>query len=156
MYSVDTSFLMDWQARYYPPDRFPTFQSRIETLIAEGKFQAIDVVEEETNSVGTPGLRQWLAGSGMIVALSPELQMEGARIEALYPDLTDAKSVHQSADAYVIALARLKGWTVLTQETFAHEKPKSRKKFYIPDVCSDLGIGCINLLGLMRREDWSF
>jgi hypothetical protein len=26
----------------------------------------------------------------------------------------------------------------------------------IPDVCRDLGIPCINLLGLMRREKWTF
>jgi len=27
---------------------------------------------------------------------------------------------------------------------------------YIPDVCRDLDIPCINLLGLMRREHWTF
>jgi hypothetical protein len=33
-------------------------------------------------------------------------------------------------------------------------KSASRHDHYIPDVCRELGVPCINLLGLMRRERW--
>lgn len=61
-----------------------------------------------------------------------------------------------SADAYVIALAKARGWMVVSQETSAQEKHRPRQSYYIPDVCRDLGIPCVNLLGMMRREKWVF
>ena len=68
----------------------------------------------------------------------------------------DPKGLHDSADAYVIALARLKNGVVVSQETSVNEKNRPRRSYYIPDVCRDLGVPCINLLGMMRREKWVF
>ena len=84
------------------------------------------------------------------------MQLEAQAIEARYPDLMDPKGLYQSADAYVIALARVRNGTVISQETAAHEKRNPKQAHYIPDVCRDLGVSCINLLGLMRRERWAF
>lgn len=44
-YSVDTSSLMEWQARYYPPDVFPSVAANVATLITAGRFL---VVTQET------------------------------------------------------------------------------------------------------------
>lgn len=85
----------------------------------------------------------------------PDLQAAGAAIEAAYPDLMDPKGLHESADAYVIGLARVRNGIVVSQETSAAEKRNHKRTHYIPDVCRDLGIPCINLLGLMRREKWT-
>jgi len=157
VYSVDTSFFMDWQARYYPLDVFVTLTTEIEGLIKSVDFQAVELVKEEIDSVGTPDLKSWASShKNLFVPLAPEVQLEGASIEAKYPDLIDAKSPYQSADAYVIAWARLQGGVVISQETSVHEKRNPAKRHYIPDVCRDLGIPCINLLGLMRREKWTF
>lgn len=157
MYSVDTSFLMDWQARYYPLDLFPALSARIEALIAANECAAVALVLEELNSVGTPDLKAWAsAHSTLFVPLIAEVQQEGATIEARYPDMMDPKGLHESADAYVIALAKLNEGMVVSQETSAQEKRKPPRNYYIPDVCRDLGVPCINLLGLMRREKWSF
>jgi len=157
VYSVDTSFFMDWQARYYPLDLFPTFNAQIEALISAGNCEAVSLVREEINSVGTPDLKTWAsAHSAIFVSLQPAVQLEAASIEARYPDLLDPKSLYQSADAYVIALARVRDGVVVSQETAAHEKRNPKKQHYIPDVCRDLGVPCINLLGLMRRERWTF
>ena len=67
----------------------------------------------------------------------------------------DPKSLYVSADAYVIALAKVKAGTVVSQETSAQEKRNPKRTHFIPDVCRDLGIPCINLLGLLRREKWT-
>jgi hypothetical protein len=149
---------MDWQARYYPPDIFASLATKIEELIPKGECSAIQLVQEEIDAVGTPGLRAWAKNNNaLFVPLDPLVQVEAASIESRYPDLMDPKSPYQSADAYVIALAKIKtGGIVVSQETSAAEKRSAKRTHYIPDVCRDLGIPCINLLGLMRREKWTF
>jgi hypothetical protein len=157
MYSVDTSTLMDWQARFYPTDVFPGLKARIEGLIGEGRLQAVALVQEEINAIGTPEMRTWAADqTGLYVPPDPALQAQATQIQIRYPDLVDVNNLHEQADPYVIALAKQRNWIVVSQETSAHEKRNPRKRYYIPDVCRDLGISCINLLGLMRREGWSF
>jgi len=158
MYSLDTSFFMDWQARYYPLDLFTSLEKKIEALIATGSCGAVQLVQEEINAVGTPGLRAWATNqSGLFLPLSPEVQIEAAAIEASYPELMDPKGLNESADAYVIALAKLqKDGIVVSQETSVQEKHRPRRSYFIPDVCRDLGLPCINLLGMMRREKWTF
>jgi len=157
MYSFDTSVFMDWQARYYPPDIFVSLGTKIEELIAMGQCSAVELVKEEIDAVGTPELRAWARKhQALFVSLDSPMQIEAAAIESRYPDLMDPKSPHQSADAYVIALAKVKGGVVVSQETSATEKRSAKRTHYIPDVCRDLGIPCINLLGLMRREKWTF
>jgi hypothetical protein len=54
------------------------------------------------------------------------------------------------ADPFVIGLARMNGATVVCEE---HRKPSAPK---IPDVCDSLGIPCIPLLELVRREGLSY
>lgn len=157
MYSLDTSFFMDWQARYYPLDLFTSLETKIEALIPSGGCGAVQLVKEEIDAVGTPGLRTWAANqTGLFLPLSPEVQIEAAAIEASYPELMDPKGLNESADAYVIALAKLKGGIVVSQETSVQEKHRPRRSYFIPDVCRDLGLPCINLLGMMRREKWTF
>ena len=156
MYSFDTSVFMDWQARYYPPDVFVSLVGKIEEMIVSGGCSAVELVKEEIDAVGTPELRTWAKKHPMLfVPLDPLVQVEATGIESRYPDLTDPKSLYQSADAYVIALAKVKNGVVVSQETSAAEKRNAKRTHYIPDVCRDLGIPCINLLGLMRREKWT-
>ena len=157
MYSLDTSVFMDWQARYYPLDLFPSLETKFDDLIAAGNGRAVQLVKEEMDAVGPPGLRSWAKShGGLFVSIALAVQAAGASIEASYPDLMDPKGLHESADAYVIALAQVQGGTVVTQETSAAEKRSSKQTHFIPDVCRDLGIPCINLFGLMRRKGWKF
>lgn len=116
---------------------------------------AVQLVREEIDAVAPANVRAWARNhAALFVPLTPDIQAAGAAIEAAYPDLMDPKGLHESADAYVIALARLRGGIVVSQETSAAEKRKAPKDHYIPDVCRELGVPCINLLGLMRREGW--
>jgi hypothetical protein len=155
IYSLDTNVFMDWQARFYPVDVFRSLDQRIEKLIALEGCLAVALVREEIDSVGTPELRAWAKKhSRLFVPMSTEVQKAGAAIEARYPDLLDPKSPYQSADAYVIALAQIESGIVVSQETSASEKRNPAKNHYIPDVCRELGLHCVNLLGLMRRERW--
>ena len=157
MYSLDTSFFMDWQARYYPLDLFVGLEQRIDEMVVTDAGRAVALVREEINAVGTPDLVSWATRhKALFVKLTPEVQIEAAGIQATYPELMDVKSIHDSADAYVIALAKIEKRIVVSQETSVNEKHRPKRTYYIPDVCRDLGIPCINLLGLMRREGWKF
>lgn len=83
MYSIDTSFFMDWQARFYPLDLFPSMTARIETLISAHAFQAVELVLEELKAVGTPDLQAWAsAHKNVFVPLGSEIQLGAAAIEA--------------------------------------------------------------------------
>ena len=148
---------MDWQARYYPLDLFAGLEHRIEQLMEQGECRAVELVREELQAVGTPDLRAWIAKhKTLFVSLSPDVQLEAAAIQSTYPELMDPKGLHDSADAYVIALARSAGGIVVSQETSADEKRRPKQSYFIPDVCRSLGVPCINLLGMMRREKWAF
>jgi hypothetical protein len=67
--------------------------------------------------------------------------------------LIDANNPNVQADPYVIALARSKNATVITEE-----KPDGalRKKTKIPTVCNYYSIKWLPLLDAIRDENWSF
>ena len=156
IYSVDTSSLMDWQARFYPVEVFGALVGRMNALADAGRLLAPALVREEIEKVGTAGLRDWADAHKPIFIPTGELLKEAQAIQGQFPDLLDPKADYEEADAYVIALAQRRGAIVVTQETAASEKHRPKRTHFIPDVCRDLGIPCINLLGLMRREGWKF
>ena len=55
-----------------------------------------------------------------------------------------------AADPFIIAVAKLRGLTLVTEErpTGSLNRPN------IPDICADYGLSYINLLQLIRAESW--
>ncbi|MBI3869307.1 MAG: DUF4411 family protein [Verrucomicrobia bacterium] len=156
IYSVDSSSLMDWQGRYFPTDVFTGLVDRVEDLIVAGRLVAPVLVKEEVGAVGTAGLIAWTESHAGIFVPTQELLAEAQAIQNQFAGLRDPKAEYEEADAYVIALAKLRDGIVVTQETPAAEKRNPKRTHFIPDVCRELGISCISLLGLMRREAWKF
>jgi hypothetical protein len=155
-YSVDTSSFMDWQARFYPVGVFPTLLTRISSLAASNRFFAAELVRDEIQAVGTAELIQWVNDNDPLFVPTSELLAEALSIQNQFAGLRDPNAEYEEADAYVIALARLRGGIVVTQETPAAAKNNPRRTHYIPDLCRELGVSSISLLGLMRREGWAF
>lgn len=54
------------------------------------------------------------------------------------------------ADPFVIACAKIKGGTVVTEERL---KPTAAK---IPNVCQHFNVPCIDLERFMQQQDWAF
>ncbi|MGV3533447.1 MAG: DUF4411 family protein [Chthoniobacteraceae bacterium] len=154
-YFFDTNVLMDWQARFYPTDVFRTLISRIDELATAERFAAPELVLEELRAVGTTELIAWSGRYPNIWIPNAELLATAIGIQNRFPGLRDPKAEYDEADAYVIAAAQLRGGIVVTQETSAAEKRNPKRSMFIPDVCRDLGIPCIALLGMMRREGWT-
>jgi hypothetical protein len=154
VYAVDTNVLMDWQARYYPSDVFGSLTARIEGLVAAQRLVAPELVKEELGVVGTADLTAWASRQSSMWVPNADLLEATVAIQGRFPGLRDPKSEFDEADAYIIALAQMRNGTVVTQETSAAEKRNPRRTHFIPDVCRELGLPCISLLGLMRREGW--
>lgn len=154
LYAVDTSSFMDWQDRYYPSDVFESVVQKVESLALAGLFVAPKMVREELDSVASPNLKAWAKAHPKVFVANSDVLAEVLAIQASFPGLRDPKAEHDEADAFVIALAKLRNGLVVTQETPAAEKRKPARSHYIPDVCREMGIPCVSLLGLMRREGW--
>lgn len=153
-YSVDTNTFMDWQARFYPTDVFTSLVGRVESLIADKRLIAPALVKEEIGAVGTAELIAWADAHASVFVPTEKIINEALQIQQRFPGLLDPKAEYEEADAYVIALAKIRGGFVVTQETTAAEKRNPKRSHFIPDVCREMGIPCVNLLGLMRRENW--
>ncbi len=154
IYSVDTNSLMDWHDRYYPIDVFPGLIPLFDGLIAQNRLVIAETVEDEIKAVGSAGLQAWAKTRVTIFEPTAQHLAEALNIEGAYPGIKDPRAQYTEADAYVIAVARLRGGIVVTQETSSSLKMKPKRTHFIPDVCSGLGIPCINILGMMRREGW--
>jgi hypothetical protein len=154
LYAIDTNVLMEWQFRAYPTDIFASLIAKVDGLIAEGRFLAPDLVDEELGAVGTAELIAWAKGRSTMFLPLGEVLVEAQSIQSRFPGLRDPKAEFEEADAYVIALAKLRDGTVVTQESSAAEKKNPKRTHFIPDVCRELGLPCISFLGLMRREGW--
>ena len=79
---------MDWQARYYPLDLFPTLNANIQALISAGECEAVALVREEINAVGTPDLKTWAAAHAaisLVISRSPSTLSPASRRHARAP-----------------------------------------------------------------------
>ena len=138
---------MDWQARYFPTEIFPSIGNYVDGMIAEERWFAPEIVggrAECRRDCGTDRLGESTTAD---VRASGRCARRGLSIQARFPGLKDPKAEYEEADAYVIALAKLRDGIVVTQETSAAEKNKPKRTHFIPDVCRELGLPCISLLG---------
>jgi len=149
-YCIDTSSLIAaWQERY-PIENFPGFWVRMDGLIEEGRLIApVDVLYETKKR--SDELHVWLkARRAMFRELNDAVQIEAAQVLSQFPRLVGERKMRTSADPFVIALARVEGLQLVTDE-----KPTgSMSRPNIPDVCAVLDMTAIGVLDLIRREKW--
>jgi hypothetical protein len=150
VYCIDTSSLIAaWQERY-PIENFPPFWDKLDALIDEERLMApIEVLNEMKKR--SDELHVWLkARPSMFRELDDAIQIEAAQVLAQFPRLVGERKLRTSADPFVIALARVEGLELVTDEkpTGNNARPN------IPDVCTALGMTSIGLLDLIRAEKW--
>ena len=151
IYSIDTSALVDGWRRYYPPDIFPGLWDRIGESVEDGRIIATDEVLVELEK-GDDDLYKWaLAQKRMFVPLDEDVQNAAMDILAKHP-LVPRNALGPIADPFVIALAQIRGCTVVSGEIWTNSPNKTK----IPNVCSALGIKHINFLELIREHRWVF
>lgn len=87
----------------------------------------------------------------MFVPLDADIQQAARSVLAAFPLLVKAFSTRNQADPFVIATAKVRGVTVVTEERFG-----SAAKPRIPDVCKVTGIKCIDVVTFIREQGWTF
>jgi len=152
MYSVDTSAILHAWLRAYPPANFPAFWSKLDELINTGELIATEEVLIEIERKDDDVYKWAKSRNQMFITIDQPVQLAVQQILRTHSRLLDTRKSRSSADPFVIALAKIKAGTVLTQESRSNNASKPN----IPDVCSALSIPCIDLLQLIRDKGWVF
>jgi hypothetical protein len=150
IYCFDTSALIHAAARAYPIEVFASFWERFSALIQAGTAIAIDEVLREIERKDDE-LHAWCKlHSELFTPMTEEVQISAREVVAAFPSLVDLNRGRGQADPFVVALARVRGAVVVTQEP---PKPTSPR---IPDACKHFAVPCINLLDFIRQLRWKF
>ncbi len=154
IYSFDTSAILDGWRRYYPPDVFQSLWVNLDNLIDNGVIIASEEVLHDLEKQEGDEVHQWaLARKQMFVDTDEQVQREVTEILENHKKLIDQRGNRSASDPFVIAVAKIKGGTVLTGE---RPTKSPEKRPHIPDVCSSMGIDCVDMVGLIRAQNWSF
>jgi len=156
-YVVDTSSLIELFQKY-PRGVFPNLWQAFENLVDSRMLVSVIHMKEELRLEREgdqaskwalhPRVQDLFAGptAEEMEFLSSELA--SSKFRDAVPD--HLRSANEKADTYLIARARVSCGTVVTEERY---KPHGTK---IPTICKDYDIDCVNLIGMMQRENWQF
>lgn len=155
IYVFDTSSLRALQ--HYFPTVFKTIWSGLEVLVKENRLVSTrEAWNELKNQSVTDAVLAWMKQHKQIF-LTPDADelkfvatiFQMAHFQSLIGERQRLKGM-PVADPFIIACAKIKNGTVVTEEQY---KPNAAK---IPNVCEHFQIPCINLETLMRQQGWSF
>ena len=154
MYVLDTSAILHAWRRDYPPDTFPTLWRQLDEMIESGLVVTPDEVLLELERGGDE-IHAWAIGhENFVVEPDEQVQAIVRRIVDDWPAFLPEDS-HDGvwADPYVIGLASVREATVVTGEVLA---PDNARRPKMPNICRELGIDWVTILGLLRNEGMSF
>lgn len=156
-YVVDTSSFIDL-FQYYDRDVFPSLWREFEALVERRMLVSVIQVKDELRRerhgdqasiwASQPSVRELFASPTDEEMLFLRSELASSKFRDAVPQ--HLRSTNEKADIYLIARARVSGGIVVTEERY---KPQGTK---IPTICKDFNIGCVNLLGMMQRENWRF
>jgi hypothetical protein len=152
LYSGDTSALLDGLERYYVESSFPGVWEKVDELIADGRFFISEEVYEEAKK-RTGVVKAWCdrdKTGKLIVPTDAAVTREVKAILAETPRLVMALKDRNRADPFVIAVAKLRGATVVTGEG----DDGSEKHPKIPYVCAKRHVLSTTFTKLIRDERW--
>lgn len=155
IYIFDNSSLS--KLKHYYPNIFKSIWAGLDGLVANGDLISTrEVWNEMQLGAPNPHVQAWLKVNKDIFQTpqAAELQIV-ANILAIphFQALIGTKQQLNGtpvADPFVIALAKTRNGTVVTEEDF---KPNAAK---IPNVCQHFGVPCMNLEQFMQVQGWSF
>jgi hypothetical protein len=146
-YCVDTSSILHAWIEAYPPDNFPLVWDKIDNLITNGRLISSDEVLRELKRKHDSAYHP-----NLFMPLDEGTQALVAEIMSKHKRLVDTRKGRLGADPFVIATAKLKNCTLVTNEVLTN----NIKKPNIPDVCAIMNVECINILQLIQTEGWIF
>jgi hypothetical protein len=155
-YIIDTNVLLEAANNYYAFGRVPAFWEWLERQFVAGVVRTLTMVKDEVDF--PPEVVSWVAererDDHLVDESDPKIQAEYGKMAAwLVSQPYGAEhiaSFMSKADLWIIAVAKVRGCTVVTQEVAAG---RGSRKVRIPDVCAHFGIKCINTFTLMEELD---
>ena len=153
IYSFDTSAFFAAFHERYPIDYFPTLWGMVKKLIQSNRLKMSQVIYEET--VKDSEVKKWFNQNQLKrflhVSIDESIQARVREILSEFPRLIDTRRQKSGGDPWCIALALITDHGIVVTE----EKPTdSVKRPHIPDVCLHFNIEWINLVELIKRENW--
>jgi hypothetical protein len=153
-YSIDTSGLVDGRRRYYPPTVFPGLWESVEEMVAVRELLAPEEVladlEKQDDEVHAWARSQ----EGLFIPLDEDIQRATTEILAIYSEWIPEDRSRNVADAFVVAVARVRDCPVVSGEKWSNSPYPDRVK--IPNVCEGLGIRHLSFLEMLQDLGWSF
>ncbi len=150
-YVADTSALIDLKDKY-PGDVFPAVWKRVSALINDNRLRAPREVYRELQ-VKDDELTRWARNNLQLFISEDTTQLFKVKeLLKKHPTASNASSESPDADPFVIVLAEIYRWCVISSEE-RKGKPQSKQ---IPDICDSRGIHHVSLLEFFRRENWKF
>ena len=152
MYVFDTCAF--WQMANYYPTRFPTIWERVDGLATTGVLRSVREVHRELKAnAPSEHLSKWVETFRDIFHVPTE-EEQAVILEMFKTEQNRGLVRRQSilkgrpvADPFVIAAAKVRNGVVVTQEQM---KPSAAR---IPNICSILGVTCIDVEEFLRREN---
>jgi len=147
-YVIDTSSLLELPFSY-PKDNFPGVWQKIEELIDEGKMISSEEVLIELGRKDDDIFRWAKDKKESFFPIDKDIQIAVTKILTTHGNIVSLRGNKSNADPFIIALASIQACTIVTQETPTGNPARLK----IPDVCNDLKIECLTLVGLLKREE---
>jgi len=154
VYCIDTCSILQ-RSRVYPPDVFPDLWTKIDDLITQKRLiSSSEVYRELVDLSLADDAEEWAkARKHMFMDVDPDIEAYAIPIIQRYQSqFVNYRTGVSQGDPWVVATAQCFKCVVVTEEVFSGGPARVK----IPNVCADLGVECLNLLGLMREEKWQF
>ena len=126
IYCIDTSALIAAWYERYKPNRFPRLWEQLDQLITDGRLFCSTVVLRECNRQRSEELHGWLKPrEAMFITPDEAVQQQVDHIVNTYTGLVSAGKQKFQADPFVIALAKVNSYSVITEETGPRQPRKN-------------------------------
>lgn len=150
-YILDSNIFIQ-SRKQLPMDVWVTFWSRFAELAQRGDFVSCGKVKDE---IENDDVFDWIKENTpkeFFIPLDAESMVSYAELQqwASTQDFTDSAKIEFAtvADAFLIAVAKAKGLTLVT---FEKSNPQRKNRVMIPDACSAIGARCCDLNTALRE-----
>ncbi len=152
-YCFDSSAFMNGWSRHYKPKTFECLWNHIGNMIERGLIIIPEEVSKEIHA-GKDDLVPWFKKyKSYITSIDQEQINNVSSIINKYPLMSEYKSSKiYSADAFVVALAKIHKYTVVTYENSDGNKAKPK----IPVLCKEHCVDCCDLATFFEKEGMTF
>ena len=156
LYLLDANVLIDADRDYYPIDRVSEFWDWLLDNANAGRLKVpLEMYEEVVAGAGV--LPDWLTNNRASMVLDEDVDPQIVNLviaEGYANDLTDVEIEKLGRDPFLIAYALTDPGCHCVVTTEVSRPSRIRANRHIPDVCSDLGITCIDTFRLIRELDF--